>query len=93
MQAVQTQRQKQIRLLIIRYTNWDKTKKTMGLTPIQAQTLADEIYKVNANVTSGTETFMNLKEHKTQITRDERASQLWGQTLKETFLDGFNGVK
>jgi cell fate (sporulation/competence/biofilm development) regulator YlbF (YheA/YmcA/DUF963 family) len=67
--------------------------KTKGLTPAQAQTLADEIYKVNANVTSGTETFMNLKEHKTQITRDERASQLWGQTLKETFLDGFNGVK
>lgn len=71
MQAVQTQRQKQIRLLIIRYTNWDKTKKTMGLTPIQAQTLADEIYKVNANVTRSTVTFMNHKEHKTQITRDE----------------------
>lgn len=71
MQAVQTQRQKQIRLLIIRYTNWDKTKKTMGLTPIQAQTLADEIYKVKANVTSSTGTFMNHKEHKTQITRDE----------------------
>jgi hypothetical protein len=28
-----------------------------------------------------------------QITPDERASQLWGQTLKETFLDGYNGVK
>ncbi|OAT18030.1 hypothetical protein M977_03818 [Buttiauxella gaviniae ATCC 51604] len=43
----------------------------MGLTPIQAQTLADEIYKVNANVTRSTVTFMNHKEHKTQITRDE----------------------
>lgn len=67
--------------------------KTMGLTPVQAQTLADEIYKVNANVTSSTGTFMNHKEHKTQITRDERASQLWGQTLIETFLDGFSGIK
>ena len=45
--------------------------KTMGLTPVQAKTLADEIYKVKANVTSSTGTFMNHKEHKTQITRDE----------------------
>lgn len=36
---------------------------------------------------------MHLKEYKTQITLDERASELWGETLKETFLDGYNGVK
>ena len=66
--------------------------KAKGLTPAQAQSLADEIYKVNANATGGTETYMDLKEHKTQITRDERASQLWGKTLKDTFLDGYNGV-
>lgn len=66
--------------------------KAKGLTPAQAQSMADDIYKVNANATNGTETFMDLKDHKTQITRDKRATQLWGQTLKDTFLDGYNGI-
>lgn len=66
--------------------------KAKGLSPVQAQSIADEIYKANAKAASSTVTYMSLKDNKTQTTPDERASQLWGQTLKDTFLDGYNGV-
>jgi len=66
--------------------------KVKGLSPVQAQAVADEIYKVNAKPASSTVTYMSLKDHQTQATPDERQSQLWGQTLKDTFLDGYNGV-
>ncbi|MDM2896783.1 Exc2 family lipoprotein [Citrobacter sp. Cpo030] len=67
--------------------------KIKGFTLEQAQSVAEEINQASAHATSGTETYMNMKEHKTQITPDARASQLWGQTLKDTFMDGYNGVK
>ncbi|WP_312189543.1 Exc2 family lipoprotein [Leclercia sp.] len=67
--------------------------KIKGFTPEQAQSVAEEINQASANATGGTETYMNMKEHKTQITPDERASQLWGKTLKDTFMDGYNGIK
>lgn len=67
--------------------------KSKGVTSAQAHDLAEQVYMSGVNATGGEQTYMHLKEHKTQITPDERASQLWGQTLKETFLDGYNGVK
>lgn len=67
--------------------------KAKGVTPAQAASMAGDIYHSGVKATGGTETFMGLKDHKTQVTADERASQLWGQTLKETFLDGYNGIQ
>lgn len=67
--------------------------KIKGFTPEQAQSIAEEINQASAKATGGESTYMNLKEHKTKITPDERASQLWGQTLQDTFMDGYNGIK
>lgn len=67
--------------------------KAKGATAAEAQTLAEEIYKSAVSTTKNEEIFMNMQSQKTTLTPDERAAQLWGQTLKETFLDGYNGVK
>lgn len=67
--------------------------KAKGATVAEAQTLAEEIYKSAVSTTKNEEIFMNMQSQKTTLTPDERAAQLWGQTLKETFLDGYNGVK
>lgn len=70
-----------------------KKARATGLTLAQAQSAAEQVYESGVRATGGMETFMNLKDKKTQITPDERAARLWGQTLKDTFLDGYNGIK
>lgn len=67
--------------------------KTNGLNPEQARKISEDIYRANAKSSDVEETYMHMSEHKLHITPDERAAKLWGQTLKDTFMDGYNGVK
>lgn len=67
--------------------------KSRGVSKEHAMRFADDIYQSAVKSTVWNQSFMNLKDHKTPMDPDERAAALWGQTLKDTYLDGYNGIQ
>ncbi|MBB1201790.1 hypothetical protein EGM70_16030 [Enterobacteriaceae bacterium 89] len=65
--------------------------KAKGLTAAQAQQVADSIY-TSASKSQVRSTFTGNKSDTHLHDGDNESLALWGTQLKETYLDGYNGI-
>ena len=66
--------------------------KVKGLTPEQAKQVADQLYDTAQNSTKSVETFTGNPQQKTPTQADKDSLKLWASTLRDTYLDGYNGI-